>query len=421
MNIDDNVNQIVQNIVNQITAQVQAQAMSAITSKINEVIDNMDTTSMLATILSQKLDARISQLPIDTGTIESTLVNRVNDLATSLSNSVYNKAVDQINTTIADNIATISFRDLCQSALISALNSSQFRFIDNSIPGTAIQKDNLKINGDQIVGGIIKQFGSTGIDDKSTGCQLTIMDDITVIENNLLTKDLTVKGTTTIEGDLNVTGTMPESSPLFQNIVNAATNNVRTSLDSVVFQTYADMVFSNIKEKGLDLTKITVNGTEVINGSNLSNSITYSNLQRVGQLQELQVAGESLLSGTLYTTKQRIGINTIEPAQALSIWDQEVEIGIGKQSNNTAIIGTPRNHTLIISSNGKNNLTLTPDGAIAVNQINIGNTAFTSASAPPSNDQPKGMIVFNSNPSLGGPLGWVSLGNAQWANFGVID
>jgi len=29
--------------------------------------------------------------------------------------------------------------------------------------------------------------------------------------------------------------------------------------------------------------------------------------------------------------------------------------------------------------------------------------------------------VFNSNPSLGGPLGWVSLGDARWANFGIID
>ena len=44
-----------------------------------------------------------------------------------------------------------------------------------------------------------------------------------------------------------------------------------------------------------------------------------------------------------------------------------------------------------------------------------------SSETPPTDDQPMGTIVFNSNPSLGGPLGWVSLGGARWANFGIID
>jgi hypothetical protein len=144
-------------------------------------------------------------------------------------------------------------------------------------------------------------------------------------------------------------------------------------------------------------------------------------LQTVGQLKELQVQGESLLSQTLYTTNKRVGINTIEPAQALSVWDQEIEIGFGKKENNTAVIGTPRSQTLIVGSNGKNNLTLTPDGATTVNRINMGSMSFTVGDMPPGDNQPRGAIVFNSNPSLGGPLGWVSLGDARWANFGVID
>ena len=247
------------------------------------------------------------------------------------------------------------------------------------------------------------------------------MDDITVVENNLLTKDLTVKGTTTIEGDLNVTGTIPESSAMFIKFVEAATNNVRTSLDQVVFKNYADMVLSAIKTDGLDLNKIKLNGEDIINGGNLSNSITFSNLQRVGQLSELQVRGESLLGETLYVSGKRVGINTIEPAQTLSIWDQEIEIGFGKQSTNVAVVGTPRNQTLILSSNGKNNLTLLPDGSITISRMTLGAVSMLSGSAPPGNNEPKGTIMFNSNPSLGGPMGWVSLGDARWANFGIID
>ena len=274
-------------------------------------------------------------------------------------------------------------------------------------------------NKTQITGGIITKFGSTGIDDQATACQVTIMDDVTVVENNLLTRDLTVKGTTTIEGDLNVTGTVPESSPLFKNVVEAATNNIATNQS--LLTSFAGKVVSQIKQDGLDLTKILVNGQTAIDGSNLGPSITYSSLQHVGTLSELQVSGETLLSQTLYTTGKRVGINTIEPTQALTLWDQEIEFGFGKQTNGVGIIETPRNHTFILSTNGKNNLTLTPDGATTVNKINMGTMSFSVDDKPPSDNQPKGSVVFNSNPSLGGPLGWVSLGDAKWANFGIID
>ena len=421
MDIDQHVNQIVQNIVAEITTKVQAQAMDAITLKIDEVINTLDYTSMLSNKLSQKLDIKLSNLPIDKNTIEAELTNRVEKLARNLSMSVEQQSVKIINDTVSRYVDQIDFKTLYQTTIVSAIQNNKITFPEASIPCSAIQVENLQLSGGNIVGGIIQQFGSTGIDDKSSACQLTIMDDLTVVENNLLTKDLTVKGTTTIEGDLNVTGTIPESSAMFIKFVEAATNNVRTSLDQVVFKNYADMVLSAIKTDGLDLNKIKLNGEDIINGGNLSNAITFSNLQRVGQLSELQVRGESLLGETLYVSGKRVGINTIEPAQSLSIWDQEIEIGFGKQSTNVAVVGTPRNQTLILSSNGKNNLTLLPDGSITISRMTLGAVSMLSGSAPPGNNEPKGTIMFNSNPSLGGPMGWVSLGDARWANFGIID
>ena len=100
---------------------------------------------------------------------------------------------------------------------------------------------------------------------------------------------------------------------------------------------------------------------------------------------------------------------------------REIEFGFGKQTNGVGIIELPRNQTLVISTNGKNHLTLTPDGATTVNKINMGSMSFSVGDMPPQDNQPKGSVVFNSNPSLGGPLGWVSLGDARWANFGFID
>ena len=111
----------------------------------------------------------------------------------------------------------------------------------------------------------------------------------------------------------------------------------------------------------------------------------------------------------------------MDPNTALSIWDEEVEIGLGKQSQNTARISTGREQTLVLGCNKQDNLVLTSDGVTEIKQLRLGNMLMSSSAVPPSYDAPRGTVVFNENPNLGGPLGWVSLGDARWANFGIID
>lgn len=421
MDIDTHVNQIVQNIISEITGKVQAQVAGTISQKIDEVINAIDYSALMSTKMNQKIDDKLGQLSIDKNSIETLLSTRVEALAETISIGVNKQIQDKINTNIAGFLNHVDFTKVYQSSIISALQQNQFAFPENSVPSSALNLEGFVISGDNIKNGIITGFGSTGIDDKATSCQLTILDDVTVVENNLLTRDLTVKGTATIEGDLNVTGSVPETSAFFINLVNAATTNVRTSLDQVVFSGYADMVTDSIKANGLDLTKITVDGNEIVNDNALGKYIVNSNLQKLGTLQELQVSGETLLGGTLYVNNKRVGINTLEPDAALNVWDQEVELRFSKQSNNTGILETPRSQTLILSSNGKNNAVLNPDGSITVNKINMNGISIASSPTPPADDQPHGAIVFNSSPSLGGPMGWISLGGARWANFGIVD
>jgi hypothetical protein len=421
MDIDQHVNQIVQNIVQEITTKVQEQAMRAVQSKISEVVEAIDARDILTKILSQKLDDRLSRLPIDSKAIETEMANRVSSMATKLIVDIQSKSIQMATESIQSQINKIEFPKLCQNALVAAVKTQEFVFPDGSIPALAVRTDEIALSGNQILGGIIKSFSSTGIDDKATGCQLTIFDDVTVVENNLITRDLTVKGTTTVEGDLVVTGRVPEDSAMYMNLVRSVTDRVKAGVGEIVFDGYADKVFNRIRENGLDLAKITLNGQEIVNGGNLSNFITFSNLQRVGTLSELRVGGEALLSQTLYTTTKRVGINTVEPAQALSIWDQEVEIGFGKRETNVAVIEAPRNQRMIVGVNGKSNLVLMPDGGVVATRVSIGATTLTSSNTPPNYDAAQGTIVFNSTPTIGGPLGWVSLGGARWANFGFVD
>ena len=273
----------------------------------------------------------------------------------------------------------------------------------------------LKVSGDQVQGGIIADFSSTGIDDKSSNCVLTLLDDMVVCENNFLTKDLTVKG------NLIVDGTVPEESAFFKHLSNAVTDRVNSGLNTDLFLSFADSVTAKIKAEGIDLNKITIDGKPAIDGTTIGFSVIESHLQRVGVLRDLQVAGETVLASTLYVAKGRVGVNTLEPSAALSVWDQEVEVTVSKQAQGHAKIGTPRSQPVTLSSNNKQNVVLNVDGSTTVAELRIGSIKISSAPVPPSFTSTIGHIVFNTNPTLGGPLGWVCLGAANWANFGILD
>lgn len=331
--------------------------------------------------------------------------------------------VQDVRRQIAEEVSRMDTKAIANTVVKEAIAAhlKEISFPPKSISPDSIDIEKIQLTGDQIAGGIIKNFGSTGIDDKATDCKLTILDEYTVSENNFITQSLTVKGPAVIEGDLIVSGSVAKTSPMFQNVVADATARVKESLDSALFTSFSEIIFNKIKEEGLDLSKVSLGGKEVISGNTLSINITESNLQKVGVLKELRVSGESLFAQTLYASPKRIGINTLEPNKALSIWDEEVELGFGKRSADQAVIGTPRSQELVLSSNNKQNMTLNTDGSVTINNLQVNGVSITASETPPTNDAPKGSIVFNANPSLGGPLGWVSLGGARWANFGIID
>jgi len=119
--------------------------------------------------------------------------------------------------------------------------------------------------------------------------------------------------------------------------------------------------------------------------------------------------------------KIKVGIGTIEPANSLTVWDQEVELGFGKRLKDTGWIGTPRNQDLILSANNQDNLTLATDGSVRVNKLTINKVSVTSSPGVPAGEQPRGTVAFNENPAPGQPIGWVSLGGGAWSKFGIIN
>lgn len=336
---------------------------------------------------------------------------------------------DRVAEDIAIALTQIDLNDIVrqQSDLAVKSLATSFNFPDWSIPSKALDPRELVISADNVSGGVFKGFESTGIQDRATQCQVTVQDNITVFENKLAAAGLHVVGTATIEqdavfkGNITVEGTLPEDSSFVKQIVDIVVNHFNKKFDDGTFDQYTDRVFMRIANEGIDASIVLVGETPIVDfEGTLAPTVVKSNLQSVGALKELQVIGETLLDQTLYVSNKRVGINTMEPERALDLWDQEVQIIAGKRQQDTAIFGTIRNQNLIISANGKDQLVVNADGSVAVKNLNIGRTNHSSAPRMPTDNRPMGHIVWNENPGIGLPIGWVSLGGARWAAFGLI-
>lgn len=401
-------------ILDQVSARVNADLQSTIESKIRE-IDIAARVDMLAQgeakIAAAQYQPNLSSIDKQLTTATQAIIANITGTANRL-----------VNEAIQNHVKNIDFNSAIVATLTGIIENklTGFDFPTGSIDSSAIAFTN-PISGDNIEGGIIKEFASVGIDDKSSKIQVTVLDSHTVVENHLLSREITIRGAAKFEGDIQLNGTIEQTSPGFITIVNIAKEQVKADLNDEFFADFGRLVFEQIQRDGIDLNKLTLNGQEIVKDQRLGAGIIASNLQQLGVLKELQVSGEALLHNTLYTTARRVGINTLEPNAALSLWDDEIDINIGKKQQGVAFIGSSRDQLIVLGTNGKTNVILNSDGSVTVPKLNLGGMALSSADAPPNYDAPKATVVFNSNPSLGGPLGWVSLGGARWANFGIIE
>jgi hypothetical protein len=419
MDLNTHLASIVEGLVADITSNVLVRVDSAIAAAINNRLAAYDYATHIQEAANTAFEKRVGEYTVDPKRLENRIVDKIN--------ATIEAAQDQTQTLVEaqvqQRLSTIDFQRAITDSVstIVADRMTEFVFPANSIDPESLKLLDLKITGDNISGGIIENFSSTGIDDRASQVALTILDDSTVVENNLLTKDLTVQGSMTVNGEFVVNGSVPEDTEFFRKLVTSTTTNTLTSLDHTLFNSYSTLIFDRIKQDGLDLTKITLNGVEVAGVNSLGSSIVSSNLQTLGELKELRVGGESILAQTLYVTPKRVGINTIEPSAALSVWDDEIEIVAKKKSRDLGLLGTPRQQKLVLSSNGKDNIVLSDDGSAQIDNLKIGPMQFTASNTPPNFVSERCHVIWNTNPNPGGPLGWICLGGANWANFGIID
>jgi len=411
-------------IVQLVVKYCQNRVSSDIAAQVSQMLAGVDIISQIQTIIEQSVLNNLSsyQWPgFNSGTYrENTVVNGIiaefqkqtNLFLTSLQQQVKNTVITNTQNAVNSYDIQALIREQTHTIITQTIRNSSFAFPDRSIPARSINTTGLTISANDITDGIVKNFESTGIQDRANQCQLTVLDDHIIVENTLVARDVAVSGNITIQGSVNQE---------FIDRVSAETlERINQQHSSAVFDGYVNQVFDRLNNEGIDPSKIRIHGRKLVDDNQLAPTITLSNLTKVGRLQELVVSGETLIADTVYISNHRLGVNTIEPGNVIDIWDQEVQIAGGKRSRDTGFIGTSRNQTLLITTNNRDQLAINPDGTVSIARLNIGRTLHYSASSMPLDNRPPGTVAWNEDPKIGDPIGWVSLGGARWARFGTI-
>jgi hypothetical protein len=422
MDINSSLQPIIASMVNDLKATMQTELKDQVSAEVIKTLATTELTSIITGLITNQIQARVDKFDFNK-TSEIELQKIVQTITNQINRTLVDSANTQISNYVKQKLVQVNLHDSIQSVIRSALGDklTAGSFPDSSIPHTSIDFKGFKITGDSVKGGIIGNFGSTGIEDRTSRVALTLMDQASAFEGPIWAPSALIKGNVTIDGTLTVNGDVATNTPVFLKLVDQTTDAVKAGLNTELFAGFSATLFDKIRDEGIDLNKITQGGKEVVSGNRLGYHIVDTNIQRVGVLNDLQTSGENLFVDTLYVTSKRVGVNTMDPTWALTIWDEEVEIAISKKSQDTAYINAPRNQTLVLGSNNKQNLILNPDGSVDVDNLRVGNVPMSSATAIPNYNAITGTLVWNESPSAGGPVGWVCLGGTRWAKFGIIE
>jgi hypothetical protein len=368
-------------------ARVESMINQTATQKTFEQLKSIDIPAIVAKQINQTFDSSSIQQTVIIGVqkeIETAIANISQDPAW------LSKIEKLINQTVAyQTIAKVSSIDI---------NTIIYERIDENI-----DKFHEKLRAN---------FASVGIKDQATETQLTIMDDHTVFENNLTAQDLTIANSAQIQ-NLVVTGSINTDNyawdSLSADIAEKTFARVTGAWQTELIQQVADY----IKINGIEFDQVTIGGELLVSGDRLSNTIKETSIQSTGPLRSLQVLGGTNLNETLNVNRKRVGVNTEEPEMALSIWDEEVAINIGKLKEKTAYIGTSRTQGIAFGTNRTAHVEITADGLTQIKKLQVGVHRISHDTQVPGYSGTKGDIVFNANPT-NNVFAWVCLGAYKW-------
>ena len=197
---------------------------NTITSMVNQMIQQGSLQKMIDDTMGAELQTKMDEAVLSR---VSNMVSRV-DLGTEISEKIEQFVVNKVKTLTLPN---------------------------GIIPLHAVNTAGLTLPANAITQGLFKDFSSTGIEDIAKGVEITIMDGAVVVENNLISNQISIqdsaefKGSVNIAGDLRVVGNLVMLNPSFhQQIVGIVNDRIAEDRKDYVLDIAGSAICSNGKE-----------------------------------------------------------------------------------------------------------------------------------------------------------------------------
>jgi len=329
--------------------------------------------------------------------------------------------IDKFNQAILDEIALI-----VQEQVTRIINDNPELMTELKVHviNRLVNNSTLLNNVDQSVANKIAEKLTAAVEVDSPNTELTIINGQVRIENSLVTPSLTVEDFTqvkdiTINGNLNVSGTVDTNTSAWNGLKSDIKVQVTKDVTQNVKQEMVDSVIA--QADNLDFTSISLNGEPVLYNDTLGDQIVNSKLRNVGTLTHLDVSGTTnLSSGTLHIENNRVGVNTIMPSSAFDLWDDEVQIVIGKFKNQTGYVGTNRSQNFVLGVNRGEDIVIDQTGTVSIKKFKIGDRSISYGNGVPSYSGITGDIVFNLSFSPeNSTFAWFCTGSYSWVPIKV--
>lgn len=321
---------------------------------------------------------------------------------------------EQIGPAVSKLVTEPSWVDKIQNLAVQAMTQRVIADL-NSIDVASLIKEYVEKHSPSLSALIDRK----GINDTAGQLELTVMDGYVVAENDLASKNLQVvekiiTKDLQIDGNLAVRGSINTDNRAWNELSEEISRRTISLVNDQFRDHVTDSVVSKIKNDGISLNDVLIDGVPLLVDRQLSRSIKTSSLEKVGKLEDLSVKGTADLHDTLHVLNRRVGINTASPESALTIWDEEICVTVGKRSKDTAFLGTSKSQNLEIGVNRKASITIDKDGTTAIDKLKIGHNSISFESQTPGYAGQKGDIVFNSALKPGDAFAWICLGQYRW-------
>jgi len=414
------------------------------------MLDQLEIVKLVETEISKKVEAEMKSLLEDDAwkeVVEQAVVKYAQDRVNAKFNSSEwaPQLVDAVENSVKRMFDTGQIKELSsivdESKIFSIVDSkiepiierrfndpdwsSRTQAVSNQIAVSKIErnfkdldvKQEIQKNVQSAVGNLKR-----GINDTSLTPQITITDSYVVNENELITRQLKTTEEAHFDSDVTVNGTLilkgrvNTDNESWIELKDTITANVLDKIQSQTTEQLTEDILTLAKTQGIGFDNVLVNGNKLIDGDQLTPTVTRTKITEVGGLTELEVKGFTTLNNeTLNVLNTRVGINTDKPTMALELWDQEVSMSMGKVNKDTGFVGLAGKGDLHIGINQQGDIRINEDGLVRINKLRIGRNNVFWADRVPGHQGLKGDIVFNSGSN--DATGWRCTGGFNWNQF----